>query len=106
MDLDGLKVRLVRDGESHYNVSDILDRLAAAAKKEPKGQEPARFSLSNIHLANARIDFDDRPLGTKHELTDIDVAIPFVSNLPRNLKTYVQPSLSMVTPRSPYAPRP
>src|SRR6187401_2567145 len=52
VDLDGLKVRLARDGESHYNVSDILDRLAAAAKKEPKGQEPARFSLSNIHLAN------------------------------------------------------
>jgi len=95
VDLDGLKVRLARDGESHYNVSDILDRLAAAAKKEPKGQEPARFSLSNIHLANARIDFDDRPLGTKHELTDIDLAIPFVSNLPRNLKTYVQPSLRM-----------
>ena len=95
MELDGLKVRFVRDGESHYNATDILDRLAAEARKQPKGGEPARFSVSNIHLANARIDFDDRPLGTKHEVTDIDVAIPFVSNLPRHLKKYVQPSLSM-----------
>jgi uncharacterized protein involved in outer membrane biogenesis len=95
MDLDGLKVRLVRDGENHYNLSDILDRLAAQAKSQPKDEKPARFSVSNIHVARARIDFDDRPLGAKHEVTDIDLAVPFVSNLPRHLKEYVQPALRM-----------
>jgi hypothetical protein len=95
MELDGLKVRLVRDGENHYNLSDVLDRLAAEAKKHPKEDKPARFSVSNIHVARARIDFDDQPLGTKHEVTDIDLAVPFVSNLPRHLKQYVQPSLTM-----------
>ena len=30
--LSGLKVNLVRDGDSHYNVTDILGRLAAAPK--------------------------------------------------------------------------
>jgi uncharacterized protein involved in outer membrane biogenesis len=95
MDVDGLKVRLVRDGENHYNLSDILERLAAQSKSKDKDDEPARFSVSNIHLARARIDFDDKPLGTKHEVTDIDLAVPFVSSLPRHLKQYVQPALTM-----------
>ncbi|MBC8023475.1 MAG: DUF748 domain-containing protein [Burkholderiales bacterium] len=92
MTLDGLKVGLIRDGENHYNASDILARLAARPKA--KDEDPARFSVSNIRIAKARIDFDDRPQGVKHQVTDIDLAIPFVSNLPRHLKDLVQPRLS------------
>jgi uncharacterized protein involved in outer membrane biogenesis len=91
--LAGLKVNLVRDGESHYNVSDILGRLAAAPKsKEP--ERKAEFSLSNIRITNGRVQFEDRPKGKKHEVTEIDVAIPFVSNLPTHLKEFVQPRFS------------
>jgi hypothetical protein len=90
--LTGLKVNLVRDGETHYNLSDILGRLAAAPAK--KDEAKAEFSLSNIRLVNARIDFDDRPKGTKHQVTEIDIAIPFISNLPTHLKEYVQPKFS------------
>ena len=99
MTLDGLKVRLVRDGENHYNASDILTRLAAQPK--PKDDDPARFSVSNIRIGNARIDFDDRPVDTKHQVTDIDIAIPFVSNLPSHLKEFVQPRLSAVVNGAP-----
>jgi len=90
--LSGLKVNLVRDGETHYNLSDILGRLAAAPAK--KDESKPEFSLSNIRLKNARIDFDDRPKGTKHQVTEIDIAIPFISNLPTHLKEYVQPKFS------------
>jgi uncharacterized protein involved in outer membrane biogenesis len=94
--LNGLKVSLVRDGDTHYNLSDILERLAAAQKKSGEKRDPeekpAQFSLSNIRLVNARIDFDDRPKGAKHQVTDINVAVPFISNLPRHLKEFVQPS--------------
>ncbi len=99
MTLDGLKVRLVRDGENHYNASDILARLAARPK--PKDDDPARFSVSNIRIANARVDFDDQPVGAKHQVTDIDMAIPFVSNLPTHLKEFVQPRLSAVVNGAP-----
>ena len=92
--LSGLKVSLVRDGESHYNLSDILERLAAAAKAAKPSDDKAEFSVSNIRLKNARVDFDDRPKGAKHEVTEIDVAIPFVSNLPTHLKEFVQPTFS------------
>ena len=90
--LDGLKVNLVRDGESHYNVTDIIGRLAAA----PAAGKPSQtnFSVSNIRITNGRVDFDDRPKGTKHQVTEINVAIPFISNLPTHLKEFVQPSFS------------
>src|SRR5207237_10522315 len=70
-----------------------------------KAEEPARFSLSNIRVVNARVAFDDRPLGTKHEVSDIDIAIPFVSNLPRHLKEFVQPRLSAKVNGAPLAIR-
>ncbi|MGZ5084128.1 MAG: DUF748 domain-containing protein, partial [Usitatibacter sp.] len=82
--LAGLKVSLVRDTDTHYNVSDVIARIAARPSTER-----AHFSLSNIRLTGARVDFDDRPKGAKHEVSDIDLAIPFVSNLPTHLKEFV-----------------
>lgn len=90
--IDGLKVSLVRDSETRYNVSDMLAKLAAAPAK-PAG-EGTRFSVSNIRLTRARIDFDDRPKGAKHQVSDIDIAIPSISNLPGHLKEYVKPTFA------------
>jgi uncharacterized protein involved in outer membrane biogenesis len=88
--LSGLKVNLIRDAATHYNVSDILARLAVPRPKESKSE----FSVSNIRLSGARIDFEDRPKGAKHQVSDIDIAIPFISNLPVHLKEFVQPTFA------------
>lgn len=99
----GLKAHLVRDAENHYNLSDILGRLqarmkarAARARGEAVGtkEAPPRFSVSNIRLVNGSVDFDDRPVGRRHEVTEILVSIPFLSTLPRHLKEYVAPSFA------------
>ncbi|HEY4999691.1 MAG TPA: DUF748 domain-containing protein, partial [Usitatibacter sp.] len=92
--LTGLKVSLVRDAGTHYNMSDILARLAAAQARSPKDSGKSRFSVSNIRLANARIDFDDRPKSLKHVVSDIDIAIPSISNLPAHVRDYVQPTFA------------
>ena len=90
--LSGLKVNLVRDGDSHYNVTDIVERLAAAPKA--RLVKNAEYSLANIRFTGGRLDFDDRPKGKKHQVTGIEIAIPFVSNLPTHLKEFVQPKFS------------
>jgi hypothetical protein len=95
--LSGLKVNVVRDGESHYNLSDILKRLtpaARAASKDEQKEQPARFSVGNIRVVNAAVDFDDRPKGAKHRVSEMQITIPFISNLPTHLKDQVQPSFS------------
>ncbi len=91
--LEGLKVNLVRDGETHYNLSDILARLARPKAKKEKEETP-RFSLGNIRVRHASVSFDDRPKQAKHQVADIDIAIPFVSNLPTHLREFVQPRFS------------
>ena len=95
--LDGLRIHAIRDSASHYNFSDILERLKSAARNGEKGQgkeQPARFSVGNIRIANAAVDFDDRPNGVSQRVSEIQVAIPFISNLPTHLKDPVQPSFS------------
>lgn len=92
MTLEGLHVKLVRDRDNHYNFSDILERLA----KEPPAatQDKARFSFSNIRITGARVDFDDRPKRARHQVTEISLSVPFISNLPTHLKEFVTPAFS------------
>lgn len=94
--LSGLKVNLVRDGETHYNLTDILERLAAppAAPEKETAKKKAEFSVSNVRVVDSAIAFDDRPKGRKHAVTEIDIAVPFISNLPTHLKEFVQPRFS------------
>lgn len=93
--LAGLRVNLVRDGDTHFNFSDILERLEkASAGRNDAQDDEARFSVADIRIVNARLDFDDRPRGRKHQLTELAVSIPFVSNLPVDQKKYVQPAFS------------
>jgi hypothetical protein len=104
--LAGLRVHVVReratpeafgDVGAAYNFSDIVARLAAAPKAPAPPPEPAaappRFSLNNIHVDDAAIVFDDRPTGDHHEVRDLSIGVPFVSTLPVDVDSFVQPGL-------------
>ena len=89
-------IHLVRTGANAYNFSDIASKFEAereAAVQEKPGK-PLFFSFSNIQLVDGRIEFDDRPAATKHEIAQINLSVPFISNLPSYVESYVQPSLS------------
>jgi uncharacterized protein involved in outer membrane biogenesis len=97
-----LHVVRFEDGKT-YNFSDLLTKFTAAPKpSEPQG-EPLRFALNNIELRAGRIDFDDRPVPAKHAVTDINAAIPFISNLPYLVDEYVQPAFSAKVNGTPVA---
>ena len=90
-------VNIVRIEGQRYNFSDIVDKFTAApAKPEPKPakEEPATFSLNNIQLTGGSVDFDDRPQKTRHQIRDMRLAIPFLSNLPYYGEIFVQPAFS------------
>ena len=104
--LTGLKVRVARDAQSKYSFGDIVERLARAAReapKEPKDTpaEPARFAVENIRIVNAAVDFDDRAANATHRISDVQVAIPFISSLPTHLKDQVRPSFSAIVNDAP-----
>lgn len=100
----GLDVHLVRDSDNRYNVSDILERLAQSpAQTGPGPHEKARFALSNIRLAQADVDFDDRPRGVHHRVTDINLTIPSISTLGNDAREAVKPTLSMRVNGAPFS---
>ena len=74
-----------------YNFSDLL----ALKKDEPKDEkkELPQFIVNNIIIENGSIDFIDGPFDTTHTVREMNIAIPFVSNIPEYIDTYVQPGL-------------
>lgn len=84
------RVRFVRLEGDRHNWSDVLDRLAA----EPQSEGEARFSIGNIRLVDGAVTVEDTVKGMKHELSDISLGIPFVSNLPVKVDVFVEPTLS------------
>ncbi|WP_324433034.1 DUF748 domain-containing protein [Ottowia sp.] len=88
-------VRLSHLGDGRYDIDDILARLAARPAAPDTG-EPARFALYNISLDGGSIDFDDRVVGRQHQVRDVRLALPFISNLPSERQIKVQPRLAFV----------
>jgi hypothetical protein len=104
-------VHIVRHDDGSYNFSDLVVKLTSgtasekpvAAEQAAKKKEPPRFSLNNIQVFAGKVIFDDRPKRAEHAVTDINVAIPFLSNLPYLADRYVQPSFSAKVNATPIA---
>lgn len=89
-----------RTADKRFSFSDILDRFASPPPASPPPTpstppEPARFSLSNISVHRGDIRFDDKATGVQHRVEDIEIGIPFLANLPRDVDVFVQPLLAM-----------
>jgi len=90
------RVNLVRMADNTYNFQDIIERLSKTPVEPRKTSSPPRFSLNNIHIIKGRIEFDDKPKGRRHEINDLNVAIPFLSNLFYRVDDYIEPAFSAV----------
>ena len=100
VELDGLRLRLARLAPRHYDIDDILARLPPPQPRDDKA-EPARFALFNLQLRDAQLHLDDRPLQRMHEVTELTLALPFLSNLPADVDVKVQPHLAFKLNGSP-----
>jgi uncharacterized protein involved in outer membrane biogenesis len=85
-------MRAVRFEDGRYSFQDIVDKFANAPPAPPKPSP--RFAVYNIRVSGGRVDFDDRPVKTQHAVSDIEVGLPFVSSLPKEVDIVVQPRLS------------
>ncbi|MBR0564835.1 DUF748 domain-containing protein [Azoarcus sp. L1K30] len=88
--VDGLQLAVVRLPEGRHNWSDVLERL----DEQPEREGEMHFSVGNIQVSNSRVTVDDKVTGLRNELTDIQVGVPFVSNLPVKVDVFVEPALS------------
>ncbi|CAI09727.1 conserved hypothetical protein [Aromatoleum aromaticum EbN1] len=91
--LERPQAHLVRLDGGRHNWSDVLERFAAKPQQEEKKGE-ARFSLNNIRVIDGKLLVEDRPVGLEHELSAINIGLPFLSNLPSKVELFVEPELS------------
>jgi uncharacterized protein involved in outer membrane biogenesis len=96
--LNSPHMTVVRNDDLSYNLSDLLEEFTAKPEAQPDpatNSEPLRFSFNNIRLENGRIDFEDRPQKKQHVVADLNIGIPFLSNLPYDIDVYTQPSFAV-----------
>ena len=90
-------IRVVRGGDGAYNFADLMAKGPEKPPRETKKggkPKPLLFSISNIVISGGRIDFLDSSKNIHHIVKDMDVAIPFVSNIGKYIEAYVDPSFS------------
>lgn len=90
--VEGPAVRLTHAADGKYDIDDILARLASPPDA-PKS-DPARFAVYNISVTDGSVDFDDQTVGRKHELRDLVLKVPFLSNLASKREITTEPKLA------------
>ena len=96
-------IRVHRNEDASYNFSDLLEKKEPTpAKKPTEKPKPLRFSLNNIKIENGSIDFWDGPKQTKHTIKELNIGVPFLSNIPSNIDIFVQPAFSAKINETPY----
>lgn len=84
------RIHLVRTERNHYNIDDFI-----AFSNEPKEDDsPARFSINNIQVENAIVEFDDFPQKKHHVVDELNISVPFVSTIPSQVDIFVDLALS------------
>ena len=92
LQIDAPQLQLARTGEGHYDVDDLIARFTAKPDAQPS--EPARFALYNLQVRDAQLSFDDRPVKRVHKVEALQIALPFLSNLPAEVEVKVEPHLA------------
>lgn len=87
------KIGIIRTGDNEYNFSDLVKEKPEDKSKSEK-DEPAKFYLGNLRINRGEVGFDNRPVGKKHRVTEIELNIPTLSNLPVYVEEFSSPGLS------------
>ncbi len=94
LEIDAPVVRVARIAEGRYDVDDLIERFGKAPAEPKESNEPARFALYNLRLQGGAVEFDDQPVKRVHRLQDLQVALPFLSNLPDHVAVDALPRLA------------
>lgn len=92
IEVDAPVVRLTQHSLGKLDIDDVLARLS-----KPDDEEPGKsvsFALYNIALRDGRIELNDESVQRRHELKDLQLSVPFLSNLASKREIKVLPHLA------------
>ena len=96
--LSGPSINLARYKDSTYNFSDLI---VSTDNKEEKESKPFLFSLNNIEIKNGSIVFADEPKEATHRVSDLNISVPFLSNVRHDVEINVKPAFSAIVNDTP-----
>ncbi|MBC7379628.1 MAG: DUF748 domain-containing protein [Burkholderiaceae bacterium] len=91
--IDEPVVKLTHLGGGRYDIDDILVRLSQPSARP--AQDPARFALYNLAVSGGSLDFIDKAVGKTQRVRDLNLSLPFLSNLDSQREVKVEPRLAL-----------
>ena len=96
------KVRILRD-DDRFNFSDFTGSQQPTPEPPVESAaepgEPLRFSLNNLRITHGEALYVERKDGVerqRHNIRDLNLAVPFIGNTPYLADRYVTPALHVV----------
>ena len=93
-------LRLVRDGENQFNITDLVTEFSQPSDDDAKGE--TKFSVSNIVIDGGYFELIDHFKQSHQQISDFDLGIPFVANFESKQTSWVEPYLSAMVNGSPF----
>ena len=93
LEVDQPVLHLEQTRPGHYDVDDILARLAAD-EPAPQPAPLPRFALYNVVVRDGAVDFVDHTVERTHALRDLQLRVPFLSSLASKREIKVEPRLA------------
>jgi len=93
--VEGWSVHLSRSASGAWSVDDLLRRFRPAAPPAPQAGPPMLFTLRDLDLRGGRLSLQDGQHGQRHEISQLQLSLPWWSNRPADAQREVQARLSL-----------
>ncbi|MGZ3513672.1 MAG: AsmA family protein, partial [Thermodesulfobacteriota bacterium] len=94
-------IRVTRNQDQSYNFSDLIEKKESKPPEKEKSKR-LRFSVNNIRIQEGSIDFSDEPEKIHHTVRELNIGLPFLSNISSYIQIFVQPHFSAKINGTPY----
>lgn len=95
-------VSIIHNEDGKYNFSDLLEKKTPQELEAAKKTKLPIFAFRGIVIENGSVDFLDNPFKKKHTIREMNLTIPYISNILKEIKNDVQPVLSLKINDTPY----
>lgn len=85
------QLQLTHKGQGHFDIDDVLQRLSGTTDH---ASVFPRLSLFNVRIDGGGVQFRDSPKSVTHMLTDLQLGIPFISNIGSRREVATHPRLA------------
>jgi len=101
--VEGWSVQLSRSASGAWSVDDLLRRFRPAAPPAPQAESPMLFTLRDLDLRGGRLSLEDGQHGQRHEISQLQLSLPWWSNRPADAQREVQARLSSRVNGAPFS---